>query len=115
MGITLKELGTAIMDRSVGRMEIDTQSDNRDDWTITIHWQDVVYEGAERLGPPQFPVESTTLRFGDVKDRKLPVPVQVAVVGDLFAPIRALAYQAREEDIARKEASISVQPVETPQ
>jgi hypothetical protein len=109
MGITVKSYGTIPVDRSVGRLEFFTESDNRDDWRIVIHWQDAPYEseekGAKRLDDPKFGTARTDVRYGDIKD----MATANGKVSDLFDPIRALCYallQARMQPV--------VQPVVTP-
>jgi hypothetical protein len=95
MGVTIKDYGALVRDRNVARIIIDTSSDNQDDWIIGIEWQDAFYdEAGVRQNRPEL-AETTVIAWKDVRTQALPEPVSALTIGDMLAPIRAVAYAMR--------------------
>lgn len=96
MGVIVGSIGPTPVDRSIARLEIFSELDNRDDWRIVLHFQDAPYDGATRLDEPRFGTQLIEVRYGEIKDWPLPGGGKVS---DLFGPVRALGYALRQRQI----------------
>lgn len=96
MGVTVGTIGSIPVDRSIARLEIFSEAENRDDWRVVLHFQDAPYDGATRLDEPRFGTERIEVTYGEIKNLPLPSGGKVS---DLFGPVRALGYALRQRQI----------------
>lgn len=102
MGITLKTTGVLDEDRSIARITIFTEDDDRDKWRADVHSQDALYDAqGNRAFAAQFGTVKATGVFGEIKEQTLSQTYTVSKVSDLLEPIRELAYALIQAQMAK--------------